>query len=128
MRAEGKVQRTALDRDAPDRPFDQVGLLGVRHRPRRAQRRLGRRCLQLERQMGQVGEQSARQYDSVKSVAAATDELSVSVREVAGSAGETSSAAMRAQQLIAAGNGRIGETVLNAKMGGFTDMPAPARV
>ncbi|MBS0345462.1 MAG: PAS domain-containing protein [Proteobacteria bacterium] len=69
------------------------------------------RCGQLDRQMGQVGEKSTLQYDSAKSVAAATEELSVSVREVASSAGDTSDAAQRAQQLIAAGNARIGETV-----------------
>ena len=69
------------------------------------------RCLQLDRQMTQVGDQSALQYDSAKSVAAATEELSVSVREVASSAGDTSGAAQRAQELIAAGNARIGETV-----------------
>ena len=69
------------------------------------------RCLQLDHQMTQVGEQSALQYDNAKSVAAATEELSVSVREVAGSAGDASGAAQRAQALIAAGNERIGETV-----------------
>ena len=69
------------------------------------------RCLQLDGQMSQVGDKSVQQYDSAKSVAAATEELSVSVREVAGSAGDTSDAAQRAQQLIADGNARIGETV-----------------
>ena len=70
------------------------------------------RCQNLGRQMGQVNEQSTLQFDSAKSVAAATEELSVSVREVANSASDTTSAAQRAQQLIKSGNDRIRETVL----------------
>lgn len=58
-----------------------------------------------------MNEQSSLQYDSAKSVAAATEELSVSVREVASSASDTTGAAFRAQQLIATGNERIRETV-----------------
>ncbi|UCV23670.1 methyl-accepting chemotaxis protein [Ferribacterium limneticum] len=69
------------------------------------------RCQNLDRQMVQVNEQSALQYDSAKSVAAATEELSVSVREVASSASDTTGAALRAQQLIKAGNDQIRETV-----------------
>ena len=69
------------------------------------------RCQDVDRQMLQVNEQSTLQYDSAKSVAAATEQLSVSVREVASSAGETNGAAVRAQQLIAVGNAKIGETV-----------------
>jgi len=69
------------------------------------------RCQEVDRQMLQVSEQSTLQYDSAKSVAAATEQLSVSVREVASSAGETNGAALRAQQLISQGNAKIGETV-----------------
>ncbi|MDE1543997.1 PAS domain-containing methyl-accepting chemotaxis protein [Dechloromonas agitata] len=69
------------------------------------------RCQNLDRQMAQVNEQSALQYDSAKSVAAATEELSVSVREVASSANDTTAAAQLAQQLIKAGNEQIRETV-----------------
>jgi methyl-accepting chemotaxis protein len=69
------------------------------------------RCQDVNRQMVQVNEQSTLQYDSAKSIAAATEQLSVSVREVAGSAGDTSDSALRAQQLISQGNARIGETV-----------------
>ena len=69
------------------------------------------RCRSLDQQLAQVNEQSTLQYDSAKSVAAATEELSVSVREVASSAEDTTSAAQRAQGLIVAGNAQIGQTV-----------------
>lgn len=69
------------------------------------------RCQNLSRQIAQVNEQSALQYDSAKSVAAATEELSVSVREVANSANDTTGAALLAQQLIKASNDQIRETV-----------------
>ncbi|MDD3353452.1 PAS domain-containing methyl-accepting chemotaxis protein [Zoogloea sp.] len=65
----------------------------------------------LDTRIGEVHAQSTLQYDSAKSVAAATEELSVSVREVASSAGETTAAAQRAQALIEAGNARIHQTV-----------------
>ena len=69
------------------------------------------RCIKLERQTALVRESSTLQHDSAKSVATATEELSVSVREVAHGAGNTSQAAREAQQLIEAGSARIGQTV-----------------
>ncbi|MCK6392144.1 PAS domain-containing methyl-accepting chemotaxis protein [Zoogloea sp.] len=69
------------------------------------------RCINLERQTALVRESSTLQHESARSVATATEELSVSVREVAHGAGNTSHAAREAQQLIEAGSARIGQTV-----------------
>ncbi len=69
------------------------------------------RSRDLEQQIAQVSEQSAHQFDDAQSVTAATEELSVSVREVASNATDTSDAANRVQTLIETGNQRIGQTV-----------------
>ncbi|RTL52270.1 MAG: PAS domain S-box protein [Rhodocyclaceae bacterium] len=65
----------------------------------------------LKDQMRQVDVQSEDQSDKVKTVAAATEELTVSVGEVASSAGQTADAAQRVQGLVAASSDRIGETM-----------------
>ncbi|MBN9694325.1 MAG: methyl-accepting chemotaxis protein [Zoogloea sp.] len=69
------------------------------------------RSRDLEQQIAQVSEQSAHQFDDAQSVTAATEQLSVSVREVASNATDTSDAANRVQSLIETGNQRIGQTV-----------------
>jgi len=69
------------------------------------------RSADLDQRMVQVSDQSTLQYDSAKSIAAATEELSVSVREVASSAGDTSDSAKRAQQLLEQGSAKIDATV-----------------
>lgn len=62
----------------------------------------------LERHMGQVAEQSMQQQDAVQSVAAATEEFSQSVAEVASNAEETASAARNSQDMVVDSNHKIG--------------------
>jgi len=64
----------------------------------------------LDERLEEVAAQSGQQHDNVKSVAAATEELSVSISEVAHSAGDTTSAAQEAESAVAVGNRRIAET------------------
>jgi aerotaxis receptor len=89
----------------------QVALLAMLDDIATASSATEQRCRDLEARLAQINEQSERQFDSAKSVAAATQQLSVSVREVAHSAGETRSAAQRADELVATGNRRIGESL-----------------
>ncbi|MDY0014239.1 MAG: PAS domain-containing methyl-accepting chemotaxis protein [Rhodocyclaceae bacterium] len=69
------------------------------------------RSTHLKAQMRQVDDQSVNQADRAKTVAAATEELTVSVREVAASASETAEAATRTQGLVAASNQQILQTM-----------------
>lgn len=69
------------------------------------------RSAHLKTQMGQVDGQSADQADRAKTVAAATEQLTVSVREVAMSANETASAANRTQVLLGNSNQQITKTL-----------------
>ena len=89
----------------------QVHLLAMLDEISAAAATIESRCINLERQTALVRESSTLQHDSAKSVATATEELSVSVREVAHGAGNTSQAAREAQQLIEAGSAHIGQTV-----------------
>ena len=89
----------------------QVHLLAMLDDIATAANAIDTRCHNLDRQIEQVSAQSTLQYDSAKSVASATEQLSVSVREVAHSANDTTRAAQQAQQLIEAGNQRIGQSV-----------------
>jgi len=64
-------------------------------------------CATLNADLRTMDEESERQFDRVKSVAAATEQLSVSVREVANSTNETNLAAERAQSLLEDGRKEI---------------------
>jgi len=64
-------------------------------------------CGNVNRDLRRMDEESERQLDRVKSVAAATEQLSVSVREVANSTIETNHAAERAQSLLDSGRKEI---------------------
>ncbi|MGL5631448.1 MAG: methyl-accepting chemotaxis protein [Azovibrio sp.] len=61
----------------------------------------------LEHHMNQVSEQSMQQQDAVQSMAAATEEFSQSVAEVASHAGETATAAQHSQDLVLESNHKI---------------------
>lgn len=76
-----------------------------------AAKRIETGCRDMNAGMHQVDQQSTLQFDSIKSVAAATEQLSVSVREVASNAEETKAAAQRAQSLVDLSNRDIGLTV-----------------
>ncbi len=88
-----------------------VNLLAIIDDIATASRTIDAHCRDLDGRMGMVSEQSNLQHDSAKSIAAATEQLSVSVREVAHGAGQASGAARRAEDLANAGNGRLGETM-----------------
>lgn len=64
----------------------------------------------LDRKLGQVAEQSGQQHDNVKSVAVATEQLSVSISEVAHSASDTTDAAHQAEAAVEEGNQKIATT------------------
>jgi aerotaxis receptor len=64
----------------------------------------------LDRKLAQVAEQSGQQHDNVKSVAAATEQLSVSINEVAHSASDTTDAAHQAEAAVDEGNQKIAAT------------------
>ncbi len=70
------------------------------------------RSRQLEGHMGQVAEQSMQQQDAVQSVAAATEEFSQSVAEVANNAEETATAARNSQDLVEDSNGKINQSMV----------------
>ncbi len=65
----------------------------------------------LERHMSQVAEQSMSQQDAVQSVAAATEEFSQSVAEVASNAEETATAARNSQGLVTDSNSSIARSM-----------------
>ncbi|WP_303784775.1 methyl-accepting chemotaxis protein [Azovibrio restrictus] len=69
------------------------------------------RSSELERKMTEVAEQSLRQQDAVQSVAAATEEFSQSVAEVASHAEETAGAARNSQNLVLQSNDKIGQSM-----------------
>ncbi len=66
--------------------------------------------LNLKVRMMQVDAQSSDQSDRVKTAAAATEELTVSVREVASHATETAEAARQTRDLLAESSTQIGQT------------------
>ncbi|MGB4674157.1 MAG: methyl-accepting chemotaxis protein [Azovibrio sp.] len=78
---------------------------------RTASRAIDSKSQLLERHMSQVAEQSLQQQDAVQSVAAATEEFSQSVAEVASNAGETASAARNSQDLVLKSNDKIGQSM-----------------
>ena len=69
------------------------------------------RSAQLGARMTNVMEQSSRQHEAAQSVAATTEEFSVSVREVADYAEATASAARQSEELVATSNAEIGQTL-----------------
>ena len=76
-----------------------------------ASRAIEARSSELERKMTEVAEQSLRQQDAVQSVAAATEEFSQSVAEVASHAEETAGAARNSQNLVLQSNDKIGQSM-----------------
>jgi aerotaxis receptor len=89
----------------------QVQLLAMLDEIANAAAKIETRCQDLTGNLEQVNEHSTLQYDSAKSVAAATEQLSVSVREVAHGSQDATASARKAQQLIDAGNGEISAAV-----------------
>ena len=69
------------------------------------------RCEELENQMTLVTEQSVQQQRNVEGVAAATEEFSHSVQEVAGNASETASAARESQKQVSLSNASITQSM-----------------
>jgi aerotaxis receptor len=65
----------------------------------------------LSQDLACMDEESERQFDRVKGAAAATEQLSVSVREVANSTAETRRAAEQAQTLLASGREEIARAI-----------------
>ncbi|HUW36832.1 MAG TPA: PAS domain-containing methyl-accepting chemotaxis protein [Rhodocyclaceae bacterium] len=61
--------------------------------------------------MSRLAEQSNHQLEAAQGVAAATEEFSVSVREVAENAGTTASAAARSEELVATSSAEISQTM-----------------
>ena len=61
--------------------------------------------------MNRLAEQSNHQLEAAQGVAAATEEFSVSVREVAENAGTTASAAARSDELVATSSAEIAQTM-----------------
>ena len=76
-----------------------------------ASRAIEARSGELEEKMALVAEQSLRQQDAVQSVAAATEEFSQSVAEVASHAEETAGAARSSQELVVDSNDKIGQSM-----------------
>jgi aerotaxis receptor len=89
----------------------QVQLLAMLDDIANAAAKIETRCQDLTGNLEQVNEHSTLQYDSAKSVAAATEQLSVSVREVAHGSQDAAVTAQRAQQLINAGSDDISAAV-----------------
>ena len=80
------------------------------------------RCIEsssseLDKQMCQVAEQSGQQLSRVKSVATATEKLSVSIREVANTANNTTNSAEISQRMVENGNAQIGTTMETIRRG-----------
>lgn len=69
------------------------------------------RGVELGAGMNRLAEQSNHQLEAAQGVAAATEEFSVSVREVAESAGTTASAATRSEDLVASSSAEIAQTM-----------------
>lgn len=76
-----------------------------------AARRIESSSSELDKQMCQVAEQSGQQLSRVKSVATATEKLSVSIREVANTANNTTNSAEISQRMVENGNTQIGTTM-----------------
>jgi len=76
-----------------------------------ASRQMDQRCSQLESEVALVAAKSQQQLDDVQSVAAATEEFSQSVQEVAGHAGDTASAAQNSERLVEESNTQIGRSM-----------------
>ncbi|MCX8018041.1 MAG: methyl-accepting chemotaxis protein, partial [Rhodocyclaceae bacterium] len=76
-----------------------------------ASRAIEARSSELEEKMALGAEQSLRQQDAVQSVAAATEEFSQSVAEVASHAEETAGAARHSQELVVGSNDKIGQSM-----------------
>jgi len=69
------------------------------------------RCKQLESQLTLVAEQSVQQQANVEGVAAATEEFSQSVQEVASNAEDTAAAARQSQNQVSASNSNISQSM-----------------
>ncbi|MHB1590672.1 MAG: methyl-accepting chemotaxis protein [Sulfuricella sp.] len=69
------------------------------------------RCNHLNAQMFEVVEHSDHQHDRVQEVAAAMEQVSQSVTEVAESAGETSHAAVASQSIVANSTGQMAKSL-----------------
>lgn len=89
----------------------QVQLLAMLDDIANAAAKIETRCQDLTGNLEQVNDHSTLQYDSAKSVAAATEQLSVSVREVAHGSQDAAVTAQKAQQLINAGSDDISAAV-----------------
>lgn len=76
-----------------------------------ASRAIAKKSGDLHAQMDLVAQQSVRQHDNVQSVAAATEEFSQSVAEVASSAEATANAAFSSQALVTSSNAKIGKSM-----------------
>jgi len=76
-----------------------------------ASRAIDARSKQLETQMAMVAEQSLQQQSSVEGVAAATEEFSQSVQEVASNAREAATAARQSQDQVSASNTSINQSM-----------------
>lgn len=76
-----------------------------------ASRVIAQRCQYLEEQMSLVTDQSVQQQRNVEGVAAATEEFSHSVQEVAGNASETASAARESQNQVRLSNASITQSM-----------------
>jgi len=76
-----------------------------------ASRAIDARCDQLEDQLTLVAEQSVQQQSNVEGVAAATEEFSQSVQEVASNAEDTAAAARKSQQQVSESNGNISQSM-----------------
>lgn len=76
-----------------------------------AARNIDQHCGQLENQMALVSAQSVQQQSSVEGVAAATEEFSQSVQEVAANAQETASVARDSQNRVALSNTNINQSM-----------------
>ncbi|WP_265946282.1 methyl-accepting chemotaxis protein [Dechloromonas sp. A34] len=69
------------------------------------------RCRDLESQLARVAEQSVQQQASVEGVAAATEEFSQSVQEVAANAHDTAAAARESQEQVSQSNSNINQSM-----------------
>ncbi len=76
-----------------------------------AARAIDTRSKQLETQMAMVAEQSLQQQSSVEGVAAATEEFSQSVQEVASNAQAAASAARQSQEQVGSSNSSINQSM-----------------
>jgi aerotaxis receptor len=76
-----------------------------------ASRAIDARCMVLESQMTRVADQSIQQQASVEGVAAATEEFSQSVQEVASNAHDTASAARESQEQVSQSNTNINQSM-----------------